>query len=239
MGPKSTAKLLSDPIIGPSIAPPTSRMRAFVSLGSLVTFVGKLSDQSKQDVLDSVAICQLSADKKHDRKEEPIPWLKTFTSAIGKVGWTTNTDSRDTPLIDQETFAIYELTLESIHAVANKAEFASIVETLDALHSFRADDPRLVLLDNCCVSPTGALLLVVVAREDSNAATSVLLESYCIVSDTSGSNLLWFRYQSSRCKVFQTSSSHTLSEDVFSNVRGLIRDKLKGLDGSGIIDVGI
>lgn len=60
---------------------------ANVDAASVVTFVDGLSQQQKEDVLNSTLLAQLAANKQHDRERDMVGWYGTYLSVLEGVGW--------------------------------------------------------------------------------------------------------------------------------------------------------
>lgn len=55
--------------------------------GAAVSFVSGVGGQIKDDILNSVLLAQLAANKVADRFSEIINWYKKYTEVLGKLGW--------------------------------------------------------------------------------------------------------------------------------------------------------
>jgi hypothetical protein len=60
---------------------------ANIDAASIVTFVDGLSQQQKEDVLNSTLLAQLAANKQHDRERDMAGWYGTYRCVLEKVGW--------------------------------------------------------------------------------------------------------------------------------------------------------
>ncbi len=62
--------------------------QSFVNAGSLVSFVSGISSQNQMDVLNSTMLAQIAgADKKFDREQSAVDWLKFYRNILEQVGW--------------------------------------------------------------------------------------------------------------------------------------------------------
>ena len=63
----------------------------FVDAGSLVCFSSKLviNEQQKKDVLNSILLSQLAADKKFNRFTDPSDWYAIYRKMASQIGWIT------------------------------------------------------------------------------------------------------------------------------------------------------
>src|SRR3954470_20599494 len=61
--------------------------QSFVNAGSLLSFVSGISPQNQTDVLNSTMLAQIAADKKFDREQSTIEWLKFYRQILEQLGW--------------------------------------------------------------------------------------------------------------------------------------------------------
>ena len=66
---------------------PKKKEQGFVDCGSLVSFTENLSEQNKEDVLNSTLLAQLAANKKYDRKTQHDEWYTFYMKVLENVGW--------------------------------------------------------------------------------------------------------------------------------------------------------
>ena len=63
----------------------------FVDAGSLVCFSSEhvINEQQKKDVLNSILLSQLAADKKYNRFTDPSDWYAFYREVASQIGWIT------------------------------------------------------------------------------------------------------------------------------------------------------
>jgi hypothetical protein len=61
--------------------------QSFLNAKSLVSFVSEVNGQRRKDVLNSVLIAQLAANKAHPDEAQILDWYKTFIDVLNKLGW--------------------------------------------------------------------------------------------------------------------------------------------------------
>ena len=60
---------------------------AQINVGCLCAFAEDLTVQNKEDVVHSILLAQLAANKKCKRFEDPINWYKSYIEILGGIGW--------------------------------------------------------------------------------------------------------------------------------------------------------
>lgn len=62
--------------------------------GSLLSFVDGFSPQEQQDIMNSLALAQYSADKSLKNDKLLVDWFDLFTESLMAVGWEVDEDMR-------------------------------------------------------------------------------------------------------------------------------------------------
>lgn len=90
----TTASAIRDMNIGPRIAKLSALQdaelagpSAAVVAGSIVAFAPGISDQHRQDVLQSLLLAQLAANAKADRQKDPAGWFTAYRGVLEQIAW--------------------------------------------------------------------------------------------------------------------------------------------------------
>lgn len=85
---------------------------SYVAAGILFAFPSRLPDEYRNDILHSVLLAQLAADRPFDRNSQLEEWVAFFTSTLGHLHWTfENTDILEMNVQDRE-FTLADLALK-------------------------------------------------------------------------------------------------------------------------------
>src|ERR1700741_1147583 len=62
--------------------------QSFLNAKSLVSFASAVEGQQRKDVLNSVLLAQLAANKHFPDEEQSKDWYEHFVSVLNRLGWT-------------------------------------------------------------------------------------------------------------------------------------------------------
>lgn len=92
--PATTASAIRDMGIGPEVARYAALQdaeladpSAAVVAGSIVAFAPGISEQHRQDVLQSLLLAQLAANAKADRQKDPAGWFTAYRGVLEQAAW--------------------------------------------------------------------------------------------------------------------------------------------------------
>ena len=119
------------PVVAPSLIPRFKTLRAtalktmkadgdsaLVTGNSVVSFVGGLSEQLKQDVQDGVLFAQLAVDKKYPNKDtHRVERFNYYNEILSKCGWTTTGEAMHKVTGLKQAFTMDQVALEIIASV--------------------------------------------------------------------------------------------------------------------------
>ncbi|CDO69244.1 hypothetical protein BN946_scf185042.g146 [Trametes cinnabarina] len=204
---------------------------AAVVAGSIVSFVGNIENQMKasfrlslSDVLNSTLFAQLSANKMADPHNDRISWFGHFKSVLENLGWVV-------PAWNDEDFhdansigSVDQLILRLAQDYLSAGEFALFQTVIDSLKEAK-NDSALKLFDSSSKESNKANFRAgVVSDAQSNAMFKIWEYSYHVSQDID--NVLFFDFGSQRASFKAGNCTLILDEDVYTQVRGLVLEKL-------------
>lgn len=198
--------------------------KGYVDYGSLVSFVGAVSEQNKQDVLYSTLLAQLAADKKFDRARDYVNWYKFYVHILENIGYNL---PHSGSFIDyaptKSTFEISNAIIESIQGLS-KSSVEVIKETIDAMkHSILADRE---LFATHSVSGNSANFQMVLVKIDKNDHVNVVVVGFYFEAANVSKEYLFVPYKSTDVKLKISANIFELNEEVYARVRPTIAQKL-------------
>ena len=200
--------------------------QGLVDGGALVSFTNKLTEMHKSDVLNSTLLAQLAADNAHDRYKETDEWYKFYVTVLGKVGWVLQEVKFEQYTSSGETLKASTAILDIIKGLVSGEELSLVEKVLDSLQS-SDNEPWWVVFDRKSSGPSqNGNFQVAPCNEDSSGQVLMSLGSFYFQASATHERWLWFDYSSSNIKFFKGTQVSTLNEDVYSQVRQQVIDKL-------------
>ena len=228
------------PVVAPSLIPRFKTLRAtalktmeadgdsaLVTGNSVVSFVGGLSEQLKQDVQDGVLFAQLAVDKKYPNKDtHRVERFNYYNEILSKCGWTTTGEAMHKVTGLKQAFTMDQVALEIIASVVgpNKMILDVLAQVLNALK----DTPKaLNLFENETkgVNSGNFQILPCIATRDGG----VLMIKTCMQFKSSSrvTRVLFWKWNHSNVDLYAAASNSTLNQRQYAVVRQTIINKLE------------
>src|SRR5271166_20030 len=176
--PAATASQIRDMDIGLEVA----RFAAFqdaefagpsaaVVAGSIVAFAPGISEQHRQDVLQSLLLAQLAANAKADRQKDPAGWFTAYQAVLEQAAWVVEASA--TSARYQPPFAKFTLATVVDDAFRPKVIAEQLPFVTAAIAAFRSDENNGAQLVFECPSHSGGIgnFQVALAAEEDGAVT--------------------------------------------------------------------
>lgn len=218
--------MITLPDIAQAVAPltskPTYRLStasdcAEINDGALLSFDATVPEQSIEDVTNSVLFCQLAADKKAGGKTQPIDWVKAFEDTLSVLGWV-RTSSTSEKMNLPAPVDWPQLVLSKMPA----SDVALVADSIDACRALPDLSKAMRIWNGAIHGPSVVLFLIgTTTYAGGDPALSLVLVGF-------KSNMLdpGFLSWTLDFSITLGSSSWTLNESVYSQVRNTIIEKL-------------
>jgi hypothetical protein len=229
-----------------NIQPPSEQMRktqvtlmgaaatdapsANVDGGSLVAFTANVSDQHRSDALNSTLIAQLHANTLFDKNnnDQVISWYGAYLDVLTHLGWPAQKSQFQNYQASGSTFSIDTAITSIVTSFLTADEAAIVKAALDALNNLGSGDPWYKVWDSSTHSADGGGFQLGMCSDANGAINSLVLKlsSYAFHTTESTTRFLWADYSSSDTTLRYVSDTVVLNEDVYSQVRQQVIDKL-------------
>jgi len=204
---------------------PDNKDQGFVDTGSMVSFTKALSGQDKEDVLNSTMLAQLHANKVCDRYRDTERWYKEYVNVLENIGWVIQAFDFNQFQTQQRTFKLSEICLDLIKALVGDDEqvMKDVIAVFTALSK---SEDGLTLFNSKSFSSQGGNFQIIPCNKDkSGQIVAAYFGSYLDVQKTA-KDYFFFTWRSQDIKFFYSKEMVTLDQEIYSNVRQAIKDKL-------------
>lgn len=202
---------------------------ASIDKGSLVSFVAGISPMHQSDALNSTLLAQLNSDKLFNRfdPEEVIPWYRNYAKVLGKVGWDLQDFQFQNYQASGSTFLIDEAIAEIVATFLSPGEVLVVKAALNALSNLQGDDPWYKIWETSSHSTDGGNFQICPCEDEGGKGPLVMgFSAYAFTTTETTTRFLWVSYHSSDTKLRYAKQAATLDEDIYSQVRQQIIEKL-------------
>lgn len=198
---------------------------AAADAGSLVSFVGGISGLHKSDVLNSTLLAQLAATKKFDRFKQTREWYDYYTYVLANVGWTMPSFVYEQFEPSGSTLVMSDAILEILAAIATADEMVILAATLSALRDNADNEGALtVFSEESFPENIGTFQVFPVAEDRGDVVMALAAMQF--TANRHEHRFLWFKWSTYDVKLFRSAQKGVLNEDVYSQVRAEVIEKL-------------
>jgi hypothetical protein len=202
--------------------------QAFLSDKSIVSFVSQVSGQIREDVLNSMLLAQLVADKQAPIEKDMPAWYDKYTEVLRNVGWVVQNAEINDYKVAESLFEVETAILEILGASFGANYITLLKKTLDSLREMsKKNDSKLkVFAKNTQTTKKGCFQLGLATEE--NGSIAVQLGTFLITSKNQVTTILFVKFKKDETQLDYASGQMTLNSKLYSGAaREAIRAKLK------------
>ena len=201
--------------------------QSFLNAKSLVSFVSEINGQRRSDVLNSVLLAQLAANKKFPDENQLVDWYKTFVSVLTNLGWAIQGGEFSTFQANGTVFDAENAIISILSAVFGGSFMVVITKTLDAIKGLSDSNGKITVFEkNTHSFSKGAFQIGLVS--EANGALSLQIGTFLVTSKNEIKKILFFKSTKDTTQLNYCSRTGTLNEELYAKIRTQIQDKLGG-----------
>lgn len=200
-----------------------------VNVGSLCSFSEDLSVQNKADVMNSILLAQLAANKAHDRFKYPMNWYSFYTNVLQNVGWNNpsfsfSSTSLKTP-INWEDLVLQDFEGLGGMELAKKAIGVAQALTMDS-------KAMTIWSKNSSNGDNGNFQIMSLMSENATVVATIggIIFQSTMIQDR-------FLSWSTNFAIQNAASKFELNEDIYGKIRQQVIDKLGDAPKTNVADV--
>ncbi|KAI0656463.1 hypothetical protein C8Q70DRAFT_1056690 [Cubamyces menziesii] len=206
---------------------------AAVDAGSSVSFVGDLPLAMRSDVLNSTLLAQLAANKKYDRQKQTTEWYDYYKTVLETVGWVVEGFSLGAQSDASSYGSVDKLLLKLAATYLTNAEFGLFETMIESLKDDKNGD-QVKLFDSQAKSFNEAnFQLGVASNAQGNAQFKIGVYTYSASENID--RVLFYTFGHQSVSFYAGSQTMVLDEDVYSQVREAVLEKL-GSNAVNLVD---
>lgn len=218
---------LSRDITDKDLATTTGVEQSFLNAKSLVSFVSEVNGQRRDDVLNSVLLAQLAANKQFPGEDQSIEWYKAFVKVLNNIGWAieeaefSHFESKD------DVFEVQNVIIEILTAAFGGSFITIITKTLSAIGSLADGSGKITVFEKNTHSLSKGAFQIGLAKEE-NGVVSLQIGTFLITSSNEIKRILFFKSSKDKTSLDYCSRTGTLNEEIYGKIRESVVEKLGG-----------
>ena len=198
---------------------------ALVTGNSVLSFVGGLTPQQKQDVQDCVLFAQLATDKAFPDKKRRQERFDFYSDVLTLCGWgATNNSIKEVTGLKQK-FTMDQVALEIISSVigVNKVLLDIVAVVFKALQK---NPKALALFENEAGGSESGDFQILPCIGTVDGEVVMIKSAFHITSPKRITKVLFWELSSNSVRLYAGANNTTLNQKVYAGVRQSISDKL-------------
>jgi len=204
----------------------TNKEQGFVNAGSLVIFVGEISSQNREDVLNSMLFAQLSADKRYDRLSETDEWYKVFVKVLQIMGLVIENVQFEEYQKIGSTVKVSEAIMEILDDTLSESEKKIVEKTISSLETTENGSCWNVFDKKSSGLGKFKNFQIVPCKEDGHGNIIVDICTFYFKASSVPIHWMWAKFRSSDITLFTGKQSCTLETKVYAHVRDIISQRV-------------
>ncbi|AUD03662.1 hypothetical protein [Spirosoma pollinicola] len=201
--------------------------QSFMNAKSLVSFVSDINGQRRSDVLNSVLLAQLAANKKFPDENQLVDWYKEFVRVLNNLGWAIEAAEFASFESSGTVFEAENAIISILTAAFGGSFMVVITKTLEALKGLSDSNGKISAFEKNTHSQSKGAFQIGLAREE-NGTVILQMGTFLLTSSNEIRKILFFKSTKDKTKLNYCSRTGTLNEDVYARIRTQIQDKLGG-----------
>jgi len=203
---------------------PVTGASAAIAGGSILSFVAGLSQQAREDVLNSTLLMQLAASKRYNKSTEREEWFKFYTEGLGKLGWTLSSQEMERYTPNQQAFTMDDVVLDIMEHVAGGSSFTPIARR--TFESLRKQPALLDVFINHSNDGNVGTFQIMPCTQNASGDVTMLLSCMQLVRNVRDDHILFFTFQKNDVLIYRSAQTSVLNSQVYSKVREAVLEKL-------------
>lgn len=201
--------------------------QSFMNAKSLVSFVSDINGQRRSDVLNSVLLAQLAANKKFPDENQLVDWYKTFVNVLNNLGWAIQGAEFSSFNAEGTVFDAENAIISILSAAFGGSFMVVITKTLDAIKGLSDSNGKITVFEkNTHSYSKGAFQIGLVS--EANGALSLQIGTFLVTSKNEIKKILFFKSSKDITQLNYCSRTGTLNEEIYAKIRTQVQDKLGG-----------
>ena len=200
----------------------------FVDAGSLVCFSSEhvINEQQKKDVLNSIWLSQLAADKKYNRFTDPSDWYAFYREVASQIGWITQSFKPFERYVSfPNKFQISDVVIDIFSEIL-KIDEVEKKALKDTIESMKKSERALTLFESNSINGNRGNFQILACTVDKNEQVRIVVFG-CYFQSTEVTGNYFFAGREKQDIVLQAATEvFVLNHDVYDQVREVVNQKL-------------
>jgi len=204
-----------------------AKKQAMVVGSDVVAFVNGVTEERRQDLVQSALLAQLAANKAVPDRTQIFDWYAKYFDVLTNIGWVAQDVGLSEFSQDLQNLEAHEAILKMAAGLLGSSvtALALVKATLDALTN-TSDGKWITLFDRESKSAKTARFQMMLVDQEASGQFLVNLMAFGFEATTELTQVLFFKFRSGSARIKQYSGKVTIDSDILASIRPQIRAKL-------------
>ena len=199
--------------------------QSFLNDKSVVSFASEVNGQRRKDVLNSVLLAQLAANKQFSDDTQILDWYRAFIKVLNNLGWMIQEAEFSTFEAKADVFEVQNAIIEILTKAFGGTFQSVIMSTLDSIKALGDEDGKITAFEKNTHSLSKGAFQIALATE-ANETVALQLGTFMLNSSNEIKKILFFKSSKDRTRLDYCSRQGTLNEEIYAIARQSVSDKL-------------
>ena len=202
--------------------------QAMVVASDIVSFVKGVSNERRQDIVNSSLLAQLVANKKVPDKKNIIEWYNAYFDVLENIGWVIQDRSFSSYTEEADGLEAHEAIIKvaSVFLGAAPTALALVISTLEALKSMDSSKPWITIFDRESKQAKTGHFQIALAEQGDNDQFLVSLMAFSLKAESTITQILFFKIRNDEVELEKCSGKVTINDEVLSSIRDQVKQKI-------------
>lgn len=206
---------------------------------SLASFASTVTGQLRSDVLQTMLLAQMAANKQFPNQESMFDWYRVFLNTLAKTGWVIEGINEQDYRTARADFELDSAIIDLLSGVLGQGYILIIRKTLDAIKSMTDEDRKIKAFDKNTKSVSQRGFQVSFANEEGGAV-ALQISTFLFNSTLDFRRLLFFKAESAATDFSYLIRKATLDTASYDDrIRKAVNDKIRHLLMTNISEIEI
>ncbi|MCF0054784.1 hypothetical protein [Dyadobacter sp. CY356] len=199
--------------------------QSFMNAKSIVSFVSEINGQLRDDVLNSVLLAQLAANKLFPDDDQSLEWYKEFIRVLNNIGWEIEAAEFSHFESKDDIFEVENVIIDILMTAFGGSFIDVITRTLTAIKGLADNNGKITVFEKNTHSLSKGAFQIGLAKE-VNGAVSLQIGTFLITSSNEIKRILFFKSSKDKTSLDYCSRTGTLNGVIYDKIRDSVVQKL-------------
>jgi hypothetical protein len=207
-----------------------AKNQALVVGSDIVSFVKGVTEERREDIVNSALLAQLYANTKVKDKTHMFEWYDAYFDALTNIGWTIHEKQFVNHVESGQNFEVHNaiIKMATLLLGPGAAALTVVKATLDALDSMDDNSPWITVFSRESQSAKTSRFQITLAEEAPDGSFLVTLMAFGVAAKKTVTQVLFFKLRESDVHLKHSSGKVTINTVVLDAIRDAVKQKIGG-----------